>query len=311
MLPLPSYRQRRHKTWLYGLVAVAATATLLASGCARPGPAPAGGRDPGVGPVPPAGAGQPGVLLRTADLRLPLDTYLLSIAESARLARASRILLRQCVAGFGLDYATPDPAAVGPRTWNERRYGLTDPDQAARGYWPRDRTVPPRPRHAAVTAAVTAVVTGTGSPTVHGRPVPSGGCTAQAYRQLTANDPPGADRYLAQRLSSDSFFASRQDQPVRAATSAWSACLRAAGHPYPTPLDPPQDSRFQGPVATPLEIATATADVTCKRRTNLVGAWYADETGRQRALIAANLPALQRARAAFDAELAVAANTGV
>jgi hypothetical protein len=262
-------------------------------------------------PVTPAAERVP-VLLRTADLRLPLDDYQPSLADAGRLARADRALLRQCMREFGFDYTAPDPAAVpGPRTWNERRYGLTDPAQAAHGYWPESRVAVQRPRSPALPAAESAALTGTGAGTVHGRPVPAGGCAADAQRRLTARDPAGADRSLAQQLGSTTFFGSQQDPRVRAATEQWAGCMRAAGHPYAGPLDPPKDARFSGPgPAGAVELATARADVECKRRTNLVGVWFTVEAGQQRALIDTNRPALELASSALRAELSLAAEFG-
>jgi hypothetical protein len=277
----------------------------VVAGCAGPGtPTPAAG---------PAGSAADRVpeLLRTADLRLPLDDYQPSLAETGRLARAHRALLRQCMREFGFADAAPDPAtAPGPRTWNERRYGLTDPAQAAHGYWPDSRVATARPRSPSLSAAEGAVLTGSGAGTVAGRAVPAGGCAAEAQRRLTARDPVGADRSLAQRLGSTSFFGSQQAPQVRAVTERWAGCMRAAGHPYAGPLDPPKDARFAGP-AGPAEVATARTDVGCKQRTNLVGVWFAVEAAQQRSLIAANGPALALARAAFHAELSLAAEFGI
>ena len=273
-------------------------------GCAGPGAAEHPAAGPGTsGPVP--------ALLRSADLRLPLDGYIPSIADAGRLARASRLLVRQCMAELGFThYAVADPApAGGPRTWNERRYGLSDPAQAARGYWPQSRTPAAAPAQDAITSpAEGSAVTGRVG-VVNGRRVPSGGCGAEAQRRLRADDPPGTDRYLSQQLSYQSFAASQRDARVRAVFGAWSGCMRAAGFVYGGPLDPPADRRFQGRV-TGLEIATAKADVACKRQTNLVGVWFAVESAQQRSLIEANRAALELARTAFTAELAIAAGVG-
>jgi hypothetical protein len=258
----------------------------------------------------PGAAGGTPVLLRTADLRLPLDDYLPSLADAGRLARAGRALVRQCMGELGFHgYAPPDPApTAGPRTWNERRYGLADPAEATRGYWPATRAAAGRRTPSVATAAEGAAVTGRVR-VANGRPVPQGGCGTEAQRRLTAHDPRGADKYLVQRLVSDSFFGSQQDPRVRAATGAWASCMKAAGFFYAGPLDPPKDQRFQG-AATRLEIATAEADVVCKRRTNLVGVWFTVEAAQQNSLIEANRPALELARAAFQAELAIAAGMG-
>jgi hypothetical protein len=290
-------------------LAVAATValTVAAAGCAKPSDAagPAAG-DPGRVPS----------LLRSTDLRLPLDDFLPSLADRARLARAGRVLLSRCMHGLGFDYVAPEPApTAGPRTWNERRYGLADPAQAVRGYWPDSRAAAARAGAAGLrggsvpTAAEGDAVTGRGAPVVDGRRVPPGGCAGAAQRRLTAHDPPGADQYLAQRLTSDSFFGSQQDARVRATTRGWADCMTAAGYPYAGPLDPPKDQRFSAAV-TPLEIATASADVRCKRRTNLVGVWFSVESTMQRTVIGANRAALDLARAAFQAELAVAEEVG-
>lgn len=294
---------------------MAVALAVATAGCAGPG---GGARlDPGAPDRVPT-------LLRSADLRLPLDDYLPSVAEVDRLARAGRALLRRCMREFGFDYSTPQPGPwAGPRTWNERRYGLADPARAAHGYWPESRAAAARaaaaraarrraataPIGAAAAAAEGAALTGRAAKVVNGRRVPSGGCADEAQRRLTEHDPPGADTYLAQRLTSDSFFGSQQDARVREVTQRWSACMKAAGHSYAGPLDPPKDRRFQRAV-TPLEIATAKADVACKERTNLVGVWFAVESTQQRSLIEANRGALELARKAFRAELAVAAGVG-
>jgi len=289
--------------WLVGAVTAVVAAAVAAATAGCGGPA-AAARNPDQPDQMPR-------LLRSADLRLPLDDYYLSVAEGQRLARAGRALLNQCVRGFGFDYTAPDPVRTGPRTWTERRYGLTDPAQAAGGYWAADRVTAAtsgRPANTS-TAAEGDVVTGRGAQVVRGRRVPAGGCADEAQRRLAAGSPAGADQTLAQRLGSDTFFGSQRDPRVRAVFSQWSACMRAAGFNYAAPLDPPGDARFQRAVS-PVEIATARADVACKQRTNLVGVWFTVEADQQRPLVEANRAALRLARAAFQAELAVAAQVG-
>ncbi len=296
--------RRRPVRWAFRSAAVALA--MAAAGCAAPGGANRQG--PGTDP---GGPGGTPILLRSADLRLPLDDYLPSLADADRLARTGRALVRRCMRELGLDYSPPEPGpSAGPRTWNERRYGLADPAAATRGYWPQSRAAAgTRRRPTVATAEEGAAVTGRGVQVINGRPVPPGGCGGEAQRRLAAHDPPGADRYLAQRLTSDSFFGSMQDPRVREVTRRWASCMKAAGHDYAGPLDPPKDRRFQGGV-TPLEISTAKADVACKERTNIVGVWFTVESTRQSSLIEANRPALELARTAFQAELAVAAGVG-
>lgn len=282
--------------------AVLAVAVLsVIAACGRSDPA-----------VPPGGADRPPVLLRSVDLRLPLDRYQPTVAETDRLARAHRALLSDCMRGLGLDYVLPDTGPpAGPRTWTDRRYGLTDPAQAAHGYWSATRTATNRTasairqRTARATGTEGAAITGRGVQVINGHRVPAGGCAEAAQRRLTGNDPPGVDHSLAQRLSSDSFTRSQHDPRVVDATRRWSACMLVAGFRYAGPLDPPADRRFQHALSG-TEIAAASADIACKRQTNLIGIWYAVEAVLQAPLIASNQAGLDLARSAFQAELAIA-----
>ena len=58
-----------------------------------------------------------------------------------------------------------------------------------------------------------------------------------------------------------------------------------AGFSYPGPMAAIDDRRFATRTPTRLEIDVATADVACKRGTNLAGVWFAVEAARQRAAI--------------------------
>ena len=255
-----------------------------------------------------AAAQQPGMeqpLVDTAGtIRLPLDRYVASAADVAEMGRGYRALLHRCMASFGYDFP---PAGLvgpaGPSDRNESRYGLTDAVAAAtRGYRPAgNRAVPKLPD---LPAPAQAALNGDAA-TVGGHPVPAGGCGGQASRGISGAVPAGADPTLGDQLASESFARSRADARVTAAISRWSACMGAAGHPYRSPTDPPRDPAFRGPL-TAAEKATATADVRCKEQTGLVAAWAAVEAEYQRALIASNAGALDRAARAVHAEVAAA-----
>jgi hypothetical protein len=277
---------------------------LAAAGCARPAGAPTPG---------PAAAAPIPHLLRTADLRLPLDAYLASVAEVAELGSGYRALLRRCMAGYGFDFPPADPPAGpsvgpsvgGPRTRNERRYGLTDPAAASHGYRLANGASPARPDLPALPAAALAALNGAPGRLVAGRAVLPDGCAGQAGKELAAQVPPGADLGLPDRLARESFERSRQDPRVAAATRRWATCMRGRGYSYATPSEAAADPRFRGPLSR-AETATAAADVDCKRQTNLVGIWFTVESADQRTLIAANQPALTLAATALKAELLVA-----
>jgi hypothetical protein len=259
----------------------------------------------------PTTSGTPPTLLATADLRLPLDGYQLSPADARRLARTHRVLVMQCLNTFGLDPILPAPSDAGPRTANERRYGLTDPAKAADGYWARERTSAgdPSTPDASLTTEVGDVVSGRGARTVRGQPVPEGGCAGQARRRMTAGHPEGADIRLGHNLASIEHSATLEDPAARAATQAWSACMSEAGFTYTDPYGPPDDKRFRGALSA-LEIATARADVACKEQTNLVGVWWSIESARQATAVHANRAALDLTARAIRAELTVADQIG-
>lgn len=246
------------------------------------------------------GAQEPAVrapaLLESVDLRLPLDDYLLSPADLRELGVARAVLVRECMSAAGLALPAADESVdTGVRTWNERRYGVTDVALAAsEGYGlgrrdPAARPPAPRPQ---LTDAQRGALEG------------PGGCAARAEAEQRRESPAGVDRDLPRRLATDSFTRSRATPAVRAAVTEWSTCLAERGFHYDDPLAPAADDRFAGG-PDPTELAAATADVECKRRTNLVGVWFAEERAIQLDLVAANRTALDAVRRANTAELAV------
>jgi hypothetical protein len=230
-------------------------------------------------------------LLDSANLKLPLDAYLWTPDEVDQASKAHRELIRRCMRRFGASITIPEPpTGPGPKTRNERRYGLTDPVAAAQvGYGFPDAEPPTRPSGTPVgptlTAKSRAVLTGEGQNLPSG--LPKGGCSTEARRRLTPVDPSTKkplDEDLPQRLSLDSFQRSQEDPRVRAAFADWSQCMQKKGHQYQKPFDPLADPEFR-PAGTTKERGTAEDDVACKASTNLVGRWYAVEFAYQRLLI--------------------------
>ncbi|MEV4315621.1 hypothetical protein [Actinocrispum sp. NPDC049592] len=274
---------------------------ILGAGCSSAPVDPAGS-------VASAGLAAPR-LLRGADLRLPLDDYVLSPAELGEIAQASRTLVGRCMAGFGLDPLPPPPPGPALRTWNDWRYGLTDPEAAAQHGYRHDAPQPATPPEPArPTAEQAAALTGSGTRTIRGRPVPDGGCLGQADMALRGPGSAHVDRDLAQRLSAESFRQSRDQPQVRAAIAGWSQCMARRGYRYPDPFAPVADPRFRPGVPPPsaTEIATAVADVDCKRQSDLVGIWFAAERSYQQLSVADHRAELDRLRQANAAQLAAA-----
>ncbi|MCI3935104.1 hypothetical protein [Streptomyces sp. AN091965] len=284
-------------------------ALSAATGCSS-------GSDAGSG----AGAGaEPEVkstptVLAAASLKLPLDAYQLSSDEFDRLAAAQSTLVARCMHRFGFAFRMPDPPPQPePPDGNERRYGTTDRAAAAKyGYQPK----PPPPGKAPASKpaptsddpAETSVLLGKGQRSWKGKPIPEKGCAGEAARGLSSGAPPLSDSEssTAQNLSAESFTRSQRDSRVRAVLTQWARCMKAHGYDYATPLDPPGDPRFTARV-TAQQIETANADITCKKKTNLVGVWFAVESRYQKDLVTENRTTLEKLRRNNQAQLAEAA----
>jgi hypothetical protein len=120
---------------------------------------------------------------------------------------------------------------------------------------------------------------------------------AELYGPINGNpdpDPvPGLAGQAAQWTQSDSR--------VLAVERKWSRCMAHRGYRDNTPGQAQQHNWPTTP--TPIEIATADADVACKVATNLVNTWLTVEAAYQQALITQNLTALSRLQANFGALL--------
>ncbi|MFJ8039142.1 hypothetical protein ACIRBX_01345 [Kitasatospora sp. NPDC096147] len=229
--------------------------------------------------------------------QLPIEAYLFSEAEADTLARAGVVLRRACLRRFGLDYAVnPTGPSTGPRSFTDRRYGLTDRAEAeANGYHlgdrdPRTHPVRPTPLSAEQQQVLTGhrpEESGPGGPElrVNGVAVPPGGCYDEAKRGLAGAGDLGPSP-VAQRANLQTFKDSMAVPQVTRLFEEWSACMRNEGHAYPDPMQAMSDPRFLGDTPTPLEIRVATADVACKQRVGLVEAWSGVEAGLQKESIA-------------------------
>ncbi len=267
------------------------------------------------------------VVLDSAHLKLPLEAYLLSAREMDDLTAARDIFLNRCSHRFGVTMpAPPKQRHLAPITYTERRYGVADPELAAEdGYHlgvrdPRNAGELPRPR---LSAEQELVLTGTPPPTgtphakaptspqskapqthVRGRKVPTGGCLGEADRRFGGS---WANPDLVEEIDATSVVKATEDRRVRATFRAWSACMKAKGLRYSTPWDPANDPRFTGAHSSPTEITVATADVACKKKTNVIGVWYAVDAAYQRALIERNQAALDQTQRDKAAHLRIAA----
>ncbi|WP_406738641.1 hypothetical protein OG365_25330 [Streptomyces sp. NBC_00853] len=219
-------------------------------------------------------------------LKLPLDDYLLTTVDAGTLARGRDSLMQRCITGLGAPY-TPKALGSTDIETNERRYGLADAELAKQhGYHVPDVKRPAEDYPSAIMPLVTGEV-----PTYNGAPVPEGGCIGEARRELHEAEMQDA-LDLPQKLNMESYKKSQKAPAVMKATAEWSNCMKESGHAYPDPLAAINDKEFSAETPGIREKDVALADVLCKQKVNLIGAWSDAESEYQRFLIESNSAAL-------------------
>ncbi|MFE1895726.1 hypothetical protein [Streptomyces yangpuensis] len=312
-------------------------AMAVVSGAVMAGHAASAGTDADAGAAAGA-AGDTAAIAGTAPIRtLPIEQYLPTPAEFAKLNQAGARLQQKCMQDLGFaSFQAPEQAPADPReTFTNLRYGTVDAAQAARsGYKPEfaaARTAGAGGDASAAAAAGPArsgavepvlsdgewlAMTGTTKDTgdtaqarrtpptqVQGKDIPPGGCIAESTRTLTGG---GEQLYadLAQDINGRSFKESLGDARVTKVFAAWSACMKGKGYDYKDPMQANDDPRFAAPTVSPQEIAVATADVACKNETKLVDVWHAAEARIQQRMIDAAAKDMNAVRKAKQTALA-------
>jgi hypothetical protein len=261
---------------------------------------PSGEPAPSIGPI--------RVVTDASQISLPLDAYQMSVEEDLLLQRAEWRLAVECMARFGIAYEPPKIYPGLSNTNHERLYGLLDLEKASGwGYVGED----PAKLSAAQQAADRArppesekaeeLLGGPLEP--NAAPVdgtPEGGCMGEARRQLAAGHEP-VDENLVFDMAYVAGARAEADERVQAAFARWSDCMDRAGFDYGGPWEPNNHPwpRHDN-IVSAQEKAVATADVTCKHKTNLAGVWNAVGAAHQLHLIEQNrqlLAALKQSRA--------------
>jgi hypothetical protein len=283
------------------MVAGLAGALLLGLGGCRNEPAPVA--EPELGPVP--------AVRDARELQLPMDAYLAVTLKWHVPDVAINRLGRDCMRGLGLDWPVVSSVPADPETPGyDRRYGIFDAARVAQyGYHPKPAATAAEPgprQEREPTGVELAAWTGRGESKVNGKPLPEGGCGAEALRTL-AGDAPKPPEVQVELLSNDAHRRAGQHSRVTATFTRWSECMGRRGFDYRRPPDANNDPRWNTPRATPAEIETAKADVACKLETNVVGVWYAAEVAYQKRAIEENATRLQAVKDYLDAVLRNAA----
>lgn len=252
-------------------VTAVAAVCLLVAGCSSDGADPAGSNPARHTPRPPAPTRE------VRNLVLPLDTYSLDGPQAARIAVAQDRLIGSCMARRGFQWLRLPERRT--ESWpNRGRYGLIEAEPAKRyGYHPL-----PDPRSEAAEAWIARReegLTPKERTAAYGRDGTSG-CEQEAARELLRNVPK-VDFGRLDRISADTYERAKRHPDVVKAFARWSACMRAEGFRYPDPMAANNDPRWTGDSPSQAEIATARADVACKRRTSLVRVWWRTEADYQ------------------------------
>ena len=316
--PMPSHRAAAPAACL-ALLAVLLTGL---TGCGSASGAGSGaGTDAGTSGAPGKGAepavGAAPTLLDSNGLTFPMDDYLVPAEQRQELQKAQNVLIDQCMRRYGFRYTAPE-ATAGADVYGEngRRYGLSSPALAARyGYGDPPRQAPVRaPRPARGTneslvldgppdldpkslpgnlqEAEKARTSDKNTGVVNGVKIPVAGCAGESGLKLYAPDAAAVDITFPQNLNAEANERSRQDSRVVRVIRDWSACMAGHGYRVPSPLGVPAALGLTD-LSGPRALTTATADVACKQKVNLVGVWYTVESAYQKVLIEKNAELLK------------------
>ncbi|WP_328871574.1 hypothetical protein OHT76_16420 [Streptomyces sp. NBC_00287] len=246
---------------------------------------------------------------------LPLQAYLPDAEQEDLLFDAIEQAKSACMKEFGFDYRPAEPLPdIGPSTLTDLRYGIHDRDVAATyGYKPAGdmRAYQEETRRLMEASALgpeeEAAMTGQREGSAVGAKLPEGGCGGEAYRRIYGSTDPLST--LAMDLSNQAYTKAQQAEPVREVFRSWSACMADSGYTYDEPMDAPNDPAFGAPTATPEEVATALADLTCRDEHKVAEVWFEEESRLQEQLAEKHVQELQQAGQVLEKALKAAART--
>ena len=309
MMPRLRIRRRTFALGAAGMVGVVVVGGLVAAAARQrdPGDDPSRGsverspQQPAVGAVP--------VVTDWRQITLPLDGYALSSADAQAVLNAEYQQTSACMERFGLEFDAPawvsgTSSTATAQPTHYRLYGLLDAEHAAReGYHNSGIENPIEQKYSEQSHSHdydNVVAAKFGGGTYNGRPIPDGGCIAEA-RRIVEGPQAAVDTSMPEQLAVVAWQQSNNDTRVVAGFLAWSACMKQAGFDYATPMDANNDPRWSGSVASKDEITVASADVACKKQTNLTGVRMAVDAAYEKVAIqdnAARLAALETAKEA-------------
>ena len=300
-------------------IAVAAAALTAIAGCSSsPRPAVSAPTEP---------VSTPSASKGVQGLHLPIETYMLTPAQSIDFEWVSEAAIGACMRRFGQDYPVPPkPGDASPSQAKysvlDRRYGVSDlesvriwgyhPPASDDGVTPPDGksiTIGQLPEDARTVLLGANPRTGQRVTSFAGKPLPEHGCLAEPDRLVPGASggpigPGGGGEGVVTLIKAKSFSDSQADPRVVSAIGAWSTCMKIRGYDTPDPLRASEHLASIGKnVPDAAEISQAVADVECKRNTNLIGVWFSAESDLQNAAINQNAAALTEVKTALQQEI--------
>jgi hypothetical protein len=241
-------------------------------------------------------------------LKLPLDAYRIAKEDQSVLDQAVATDINACMRTFGFDFHSQWKSTGFYFLANSRRYYSYDLKTAqVNGYHPAKELLA---QQAGLgknipSAAERAVLIGEGEGEGErgGKAIPAGGCQGQALKETLKGAKAKPNTSLVDQLSGQTFERSQQHKQVVAAFARWSTCMKKAGFRYRTPRDANNDQTFNTDAPSQLEINTAVADVTCKKKEKVIETWSAVEIAYQDQAIEKNITALSEIRDSLDVQV--------
>ncbi|MDX8049351.1 hypothetical protein SK571_08160 [Lentzea sp. BCCO 10_0798] len=242
-----------------------------------------------------------------ADVTFPLDGYLISPESRAAVRKSQDLLVQKCLRRFGFEMELPErePEQVRSRVIGVvddaevSKHGYSDPETLASVR----RAEELRKQQKPWSQDMVAVLNGKGA---KNEGVPSGGCMGESQRALgisVKSQEKAGDENFVIGLSRDSTTFAEADSRLKDAWGKWSACMKQAGYDYADPWGPNNEKKFGGDDASPEEIATARADVACRKKHDVNAIWVAVRTAYQNRLIVDNAEVLKKHQTRVDEQV--------
>lgn len=228
---------------------------------------------------------------------LPISRYSYSSAEVRLMEAARGKITQECMKSLGLHYEIP-AESTSESTISDRRYGLSSSIEAARyGYHLPAQRLKQRESYSqeigmALTGEVQKGVHSSPVGEVNGAKIPQGGCLGESERELPFSSSASRGAEIARAVDVSSFQESEKSHEVLGSFKSWSTCMKNRGYLYTSPLKALEDKRFMRSEPHELEVATAVADVECKKKGNVLATWFSVEVKIQERMIKNHLKEL-------------------